>query len=435
MLALAAAGCSQQTGSPPQTHGAGTPSRAPGGGNPPSPSDRNNPPRTSGLTASSSPSEEELERLRSLGYLDTTGLPKLGAGKGVKLLDPQLASPGYTLVVFSGTCTCQLLSLTGEIVRTWKDEPCHRWEHAELLPDGGLVVVGSRRDEDEVSDPIQTGRYVMKFSWDGKVLWRSEINAHHDISPTPDGNLVTLVLSRRRIPSIDPDHDVADDLLTLLSPEGKVLESISLYDILASSKKVPFTFQKAGEGEKGKLRLIDLFHTNAIRPATVSGREGDSPIYGRNTWLLTSRHQDELMVVDWQTRQLLWSWGRGVLSGPHEASVLRNGNILVFDNGLNRGWSRVLELNPLDPAKLIQFSPGGSRFFSRVMGSCQRLPNGDTLIVHSEGGVAFELTPQGRPAWTYEGTQQTPDGHRVKVIRMRRLPEAMVQNVIARRGK
>jgi hypothetical protein len=69
------------------------------------------------------------------------------------------------------------------------------------------------------------------------------------------------------------------------------------------------------------------------------------------------------------------------------------------------------------------------------MGSCQRLPNGNTLIVHSEGGAAFELTPQGATAWTYEGTLKTPDGHRVKIIRVRRIPSAAIDEIISRRGR
>lgn len=379
-------------------------------------------------------SEEEIERLRSLGYLDSTGLPKLGAGRGVRVLDAANACPGYTLVVFAGTCTAQLMTFDGQVVRTWKDEHCHRWEHAELLPGGDLVVVGARLDEDKVEDPIETGRYIRRLSWKGDVVWNADINAHHDVSPTSDGKLWTLVMKRRRIPALDPDDDVADDFLTLMSEDGKVVESFSLYEILASSK-IPFAIQKAGGGEAGRTRLLDVFHTNAIRPASVPALAGVSPIYGPSAVIITSRHQDEIMIVDGRARQLLWHWGRGVLSGPHEASVLANGRILVFDNGLSRGWSRVLDLNPLAPRELTQFAPGPSRFFSRVMGSCQRLPNGNTLIVHSEGGAAFELTPKGQPAWTYEGTQQTPDGHRVKLIRMRRIPSAIVDAIIARRGR
>jgi len=372
--------------------------------------------------------EEKLEQLRSLPYLSNVGIPKLGAGKGVKSVDRAHASPGYTLVVFAGTCTAQLLSMDGEVVRSWTDAPCHRWDHAELLPDGDLIVIASRLDEDVAVDPIETGRSIVRFAWDGRVVWRRELNAHHDLSVLPDGNFLTLVFDRRRLPAIDPDNDVADDVLTLLSPEGKVLESVSLYDVLASSSP-PFPIQKAGTAEHGH-RLIDLFHCNAIRPASVPKLAGAHAIYGPHAVLVTSRHQDELLIIDWKTRKLLWHWGRGVLSGPHEASMLEDGHVLVFDNGLSRGWSRVLDFDPLAPERLVQFSPGPTKFFSRVMGSCQRLPNGNTLIVHSEGGAAFELTPQGAPAWIYEGTQQTPDGHRVKLIRARRIPAGIVDAML-----
>ena len=148
---------------------------------------------TAGPRETTEVSPEQLEQFRSLGYLSTRGLPRLGAGQGVQRLDRTLASPGYTLVVFAGSCECQLLSLEGEVVRSWKDAPCHRWEHAELLPDGDLVVVGAQFDESAVEDPIDSGRYLMRLSWDSEILWRNEMNAHHDVSLTPDGMLLTLV--------------------------------------------------------------------------------------------------------------------------------------------------------------------------------------------------------------------------------------------------
>ncbi len=383
------------------------------------------PPQTTGVSA------EKLEQFRSLGYLSSGGLPRLGAGKGVTFLDRALASPGYTLVVFAGSCECQLLSLEGEVVRSWKDSPCHRWEHAELLPDGDLMVVGARFDESDVEDPINSGRYLMRLSWNGDVMWRNEINAHHDVSLTPDGKLLTLVLKRRRIPAIDPDNDVADDQLTLLTQDGQILESFSLYDVLASAN---FPFQKSGGRSNGGHKLIDLLHSNAVRWNRFPDLAVRGSLYGRDTVLVTSRHQDEILVIDWKRRELVWHWGRGVVSGPHEASLTSNGSVLVFDNGLVRESSRVIELDPASPATLRQFSPGNFHFFDRVMGSCQRLPNGNTLIVHSEGGSAFELTPEGQPAWSYSGTKQTPDGHRVKIIRMRRIASEMIEAILRRRG-
>jgi len=196
---------------------------------------------------------------------------------------------------------------------------------------------------------------------------------------------------------------------------------VSLYDVLSGATP-PYPIQRAGVHDAGKTHLLDTFHCNAVRPASVPAMAARSPIYGPGTVIVTSRHQDDLFIIDRAARKLLWHWGRGIVSGPHDASMLPDGRVLVFDNGLARGASRVLELDPLAPEALRQFAPGGTKFFDRVMGSCQRLPNGNTLIVHSEGGSAIELSPEGVPVWTYEGTLATPDGHRVKIIRMRRLP-------------
>ena len=364
--------------------------------------------------------DEAIERLRSLGYLGTSGLPKKGAGRGAVILDRDRMAPGLTLAVFSGACQAMLLSPEGQLVRSWMDQMCHRWDHAELLPDGGVVVVGERLDEDEAVDPIQTGRYLMRLTSRGEIVWRLEINAHHDVSITPDGKLLTLVMTRRRVPEVDPVNDIADDELTLVSMDGAILEKLSLYDILAAATP-RYPFQKAGANDAGRSHLIDPFHCNAVRSASVPGLAARHPMYGPGTVIVTSRHQDDLFVIDWAARKLVWHWGRGILSGPHDASVLSDGHVLVFDNGLARGASRVLELDPLDPTALRQFAPGGSKFFDRVMGSCQRLSNGNTLIVHSEGGSALELSPEGAPVWTYEGTLATPDGYRVKIIRMRRV--------------
>ena len=40
-------------------------------------------------------------------------------------------------------------------------------------------------------------------------------------------------------------------------------------------------------------------------------------------------------------------------------------------------------------------------FYSRVMGSAQRLPNGNTLICESTSGNLFQVTPDGKTVWKY----------------------------------
>jgi hypothetical protein len=113
--------------------------------------------------------------------------------------------------------------------------------------------VGARLDEDATPDPIDTGRFVLRLSWDGEVVWRRDVNAHHDIVPLPDGRFLTLVMERRRIPAIDLDHDIADDVLTWLSPQGRPVERLSVYDVLAGADP-PYPIQRAGEKDTPRPR-------------------------------------------------------------------------------------------------------------------------------------------------------------------------------------
>ena len=72
-----------------------------------------------------------------------------------------------------------------------------------------------------------------------------------------------------------------------------------------------------------------------------------SSIYDLDHVLLTSRNQDAVFIVDWRREELVWAWGPGELSGPHGGTVLEDGRILIFDNGLGREWSRIVEIDPL----------------------------------------------------------------------------------------
>ena len=100
------------------------------------------------------------------------------------------------------------------------------------------------------------------------------------------------------------------------------------------------------------------------------------------------------------------------------------GNILVFNNGdefegLYRDYSSVVEIAPpVDGYSYRRPAGGGSRygpaepvwqyegeprsdFLSYRLSGAQRLPNGNTLIVHGEHGTIFEVTAAGKTVWEY----------------------------------
>ena len=85
----------------------------------------------------------------------------------------------------------------------------------------------------------------------------------------------------------------------------------------------------------------------------------------------------------------------------HDPSFLDNGHLLLFDNQGSPRGSRVLEFDPKTQA-FPWWYPGenGVPFLSKIRGMSQRLPNGNTLIVNSDAGEVFEVTPGQEVVWS-----------------------------------
>jgi hypothetical protein len=91
---------------------------------------------------------------------------------------------------------------------------------------------------------------------------------------------------------------------------------------------------------------------------------------------------------------------------PHNATLLENGNLLIFDNRRGDDYSRLVELDPLSREIVWEYrAPNPEDFYSRSRGSAQRLPNGNTLVSQSDEARVFEITPEGRIVWEW----RTPD--------------------------
>ncbi|MFM7141353.1 MAG: aryl-sulfate sulfotransferase [Alphaproteobacteria bacterium] len=374
-------------------------------------------------------SPEEVARLKALGYVDVADEPA-GAGTGVVRLDRSKVQDGYTLFTNAFTCSARIIDVDGRVVHQWSRKPCFRWDNTTLLPDGDLLVVG-RDQPDETrkggrAARWEQGQHLARLAWDGTVRWERRIHAHHDAEPVPDGRISVLVGEDRRIPEVDPSDDVVTDKLVILSPAGEVVEEAQLYDMLRDAPGFVVQ-QRPKKGEANS----DLLHANAIdwmRRPELAARD---PLFAIGNVLVCMRHQDAVAIVDWRAQKVVWHWGQGEISGPHDAQVLPNGNILLFDNGVSRKWSRVIELDPV--AKKIAWewkAPDPKSFFSLTRGSNHRLANGNTLIADSDSGRGIEVTPDGEVAWEFVNPAEH-EGKRVAIVRMRRLPRELVDRLLA----
>ena len=111
-----------------------------------------------------------------------------------------------------------------------------------------------------------------------------------------------------------------------------------------------------------------------------------------------------VLEADWNGKVL---WEVRHPDHHHHGILLRNGNVLIFDNGPHRlddavPYSRVVEVNPATIEIVWKYQDKPTwNFFSPRMGFAQRLPNGNTLITESSFGRVFEVTKEDEIVWEY----------------------------------
>ena len=377
-----------------------------------------------GDSASESGSAQEtsdVDALRALPYLGFSSENAAAGNDGVVHYDPDRAYNGYTLYTHRTLCLAELIDMEGNVVNSWRDPLCRHWSNAELLPNGDLVVAGMHRvSRDAAHEEYARKAYVVRLDWNGKLVWETPINAHHDVDHTPDGGFATLTMGWRRIPEWHRRVDVRDNGIARMSSDGEVLEEVSMFELLTSDPAV-LELQKIKPSDAYGREAIDLFHGNSVEWMHHEHLVGRHPIYDLDNVIISLRHQDTVAVVNWPSKKLVWAWGNGEISGPHDATVLESGNVMIFDNGLGRDWSRVIEVDPQTREIVWEYkAPEPTDFYTRSRGGNERLPNGNTLITNSDSAQIFEVAPNGEFVWEFFSRHKNEDGRRATMVRAHR---------------
>lgn len=332
--------------------------------------------------------------------------------------DPAAVAPGLNLYTSGHAAQADLMDRDGRVLHRWR-YPLRRlwpdlaanptnakleyWRRAHLFPNGDLLA-------------IYEGFGLVKLDARSNVLWAHRGGIHHDLEVLPNGEIWVLDRDGKIVPRIHPEKGILEDMITVLSPAGRVLRRISILESLERSRWASLLGRAKPAG--------DIFHTNTLE--VLDGRFARlDPAFRRGNVLLSILNLDALAIVDPGREEVVWaltgSWRR-----QHQPTFLANGNLLLFDNrGPAPDRSRVLELDPLTGRIAWQF--GGTRevdFLSKTLGSCQRLPNGNTLITESENGRAFEVTPDGRTVWEFYNPHRAGERKELVavVFEMLRLP-------------
>jgi hypothetical protein len=354
--------------------------------------------------ASTGAEKSTLNTLSTLPYLAWTEAGDDIDLVGVVHYDTTRTYDGLNLYTPQPTSMARLVDMEGNAINEWNVdlEGGDVWNHAELLPNGDLFAMVSVRGT------------LMRLDWDSNVLWvDQQRHYHHDLDVAANGDIYALTRKTDIVRVAGFPIPIEDDCITVLDPVTRRIKmEISLFRVLrdrfsSRSLIVPryrwlmypvYLRRLIAKRTALSSSPVDVFHANAV---DVIERDLGGPFVPGNI-MFCSRTLSLVGVIDPDSEALVWSWGEGELDWPHHPTLLDNGNVLIFDNGYHRKFSRIVEIEPASGEIVWEYrSDPPENFFSQFRGSSQRLENGNTLIGDGENGHAFEVTPEGEVVWEF----------------------------------
>jgi hypothetical protein len=311
------------------------------------------------------------------------------AYNGFTMFSPMTQVPG----------SAWLIDMQGRFVHRWKLPGWVRL-HADLLPNGNIICGLEDVGAPPSSIPTVCKR-VVEIDWDGKIVWQYAEDSMdaHDRVRLKNGN--TMIMKYEPIPEeiaakvqggqptktvLGMDLPLHGNVIKEVTPQGKIVwEWI---------------------GYKHFDPVLDAFAPLQLRLAWVGLNSLEELPNG--DLMICSFGCDNLFIIDRNSGDIKWRWGKGHLSMPHNPTMLDNGNILVLNNNrYNVDYfppegSRVLEVNPKTDEIEWEYRPENPvDFVTTYIGGAERQPNGNTLICEGGMGRFLEVNTTGEIVWEY----------------------------------
>ena len=405
--------------------------------------------------------------------MKTITLLSLGA-----LMCSTVISPAQTVGLFyknAGTEDGYILFAPGSYTSTYLIDKCgkkiHEWTSAYrpgqsvyLLENGKLLRTGN------VNNPVftsgGTGGIIEMLDTNSTILWSYLISdndqcQHHDIYPLPNGNVLAIVWDRKtQAEAIAQGRNPAQvganlwsEKIIEVQPTGSTTGNIvwqwNVWDHLVQQ----YDSTKANYGVVSQHpELVNLnYNANAQADWLHINAVYYNPLLDQI--MLSNHNFSEIWVIDKSTTtveaaghtggtyghggDLLYRWGnaaaysRGTVAdkkffGQHNAHWIPAGfndagNIMVFNNGLNRPGGNYSSVEiiapPVDSSGNYTTPVSGpyqpdsaywkytaavpSSFYSGNISGAHRLSNGNTMICEGDNAIFFEIDPSGTNVWKY----------------------------------
>ena len=315
---------------------------------------------------------------------------------GLTAYNKSKTCPGYTLYSPLNGNTTYLINVNGNTVHTWKHN--YRINYGHLLPNGNLFITGKTKDKTWDLFPGWNnfkGGILQEQDPQGNIVWEHrDPYQHHDGRRTTEGGAIYLTLEKLPkdiaskvkggLTGTDKDGMWVDNIVEVDKDGNTVWTWDAVKHLDFETDTIPFNFTR-----------YEWNHGNTVVPI------GDDKV------MVSFRSISVVGLIDKKSGEFDWKIGPEILSQQHDPSLLDNGNVLVFDNGLlkryaSRTFSRVIEIDPCSMEIVWEYiEEPYYNFYSPHISGARRLPNGNTLITEGAFGRMFQVTMEGGIVWEY----------------------------------
>lgn len=327
-------------------------------------------------------------------------------------------APGLTLVLGmdrDNELMARVVDSQGAVVHAWDVDWFDLWPDADHLPE---ARVPKSRPGAQIHGAVLTPDGHLVFNFDelgmmrldgcGQVVWRLPVQTHHSLNWNPDtGSFWTSSLRiLNEDPPAFPNHraQFIEYLVAEVSPDGELLQEFSLMDLLEDSGLAGLLYLST-TNNRGTAVTGDTLHVNDVElfPSTMS-----PGVFEPGDIMVSIRNINAVIVFDADTKAAKFM-SIGTMLRQHDADYIDGNTISVFDNNnlqpMVASQSRIIRIDARDGSVTTTFAGTAEiPFFTNIMGKHQILENGNTLIIESRGGRAFEVTGDGRLVWEYINT-------------------------------
>ena len=370
---------------------------------------------------------------------------------------------GYTLFSPNFSTETYLIDNCGRVVHQWTSTyrpgvSVYLLENGNLLRTGGrdeaVILVGAKGGQIELFD--WDGNLIWEYTY-----LSDQVSQHHDVFPLPNGNILMLAVSlMTQAEAVQAGRDPSklvgnlyNEQILELEPVGANQANIVWEWNVKDHFIQDFDATKDNFGVvKDNSELLDI-NFGITSGGLANWLHVNSINYNASLdqIILSAKNMSEIYIIDHSTNtaeaashtggtygrggDFLYRWGNPeaydhgtssdkMLYGQHYPHWIPDGlndggKIMIYNNGPGRDFSSLDIIVPEESAPGVYnfdqtngFLPSVAEwsyvdptdpesFYSPILSSGQRLPNGNTLICEGSSGHFFEIDEEENIVWEY----------------------------------